>query len=118
MKTPLTLLAILTLTALHGQALAATADSSLSGVPLNVAKDIVHPTPTASAQAAVDVVKSGLPMFTAKLATQPAAGAATLQPVRLAGLTMRRATWQATEPPQPLSPAVALAKGCGGAKFC
>ncbi len=118
MKTSITLFTILAITALHGQALATSADPSLSGVPLNVARDIVHPMPTASANPAVDVAKSGVPLFTAKLATQPAAGAATSQPVNLAGVTMRRATWQATGSQQPLDAAVALAKGCGGAKLC
>ncbi len=118
MKTSITVLAILALISIQAQALAATADSSLSGVPLNVARDIVHPMPTASATPALDVARSGVPLYTAKLATQPAAGAGTSQPVNLAEVTMRRATWQAAEPPQPVNPAVAFAKGCGDAKLC
>lgn len=118
MKTSITVLAILALISIQAPALAATADSSLSGVPLNVAKDIVHPIPTAGATPASEVARSGVPLFTAKLATQPAAGAGTSQPVNFAGVTMQRATWQATESQQPSNTTVAAAKGCGGAKLC
>jgi len=117
MKSSTTFFAILALAALQAQAFAAPVDVPLSGVPLNVAKDIVRPTSTASTPQAVDVVRSGLPLFAAKSATQPSAAVASSLAAQPSGMTMSRATRQSTPTPPAAAPDLVLGRCCDGAMW-
>ena len=85
--------AILAIVATSGQAASTTADASLSGIPLTVAKRL-HQLPTPS-QARTDVMVTGISMRSATLpaaATLPGTSSAGLGPAQLSGISMAKAT--------------------------
>ena len=93
--------AILAIVATSGQAAPTTADASLSGIPLTVAKRL-HQLPTPS-QARTDVLLTGVSMRTATLpaaATLPTRSPAGLGLVQPSGISMAKATrpWSGSQP--------------------
>jgi hypothetical protein len=93
--------AILAIVATSGQAAPTTADASLSGIPLTVAKRLNQlPTPS---QARTDVMLTGVSMRTATspaAATLPGKSPAGLGPVQLSSISMAKATrpWSGSQP--------------------
>jgi hypothetical protein len=88
MKTAITVFAVIGMTALQAYAAAAVDPTSLSGVPMNVAKRL-NASPTVNT-AAITIEKSGMPMRVAARTNRadqaPQAIATDIMSIRLSGL--------------------------------